>query len=105
MKVAAIVLVASGESLIDDRAAMVRRGRARRNRQQLVIGRTLLGVAEDMVRANELPETQRRIRVVGIGVGMGRLRGPSKSDPQGLGIIVRKGSEQIVERPHGGTHN
>ncbi len=55
--------------------------------------------------AHQLPESQRRFRIVRIEIGMGRLRGSAECGPQALGIIVRKGSKQIVQRPHGGTHN
>jgi hypothetical protein len=82
-----------------------RPGRANRDGKQLIVGRALIGIAEDAVRAHQLPETQRGVRIVGIGIGVSRFRGPPKGDPQSLRIIVRKGSEEIVERPHGGTRN
>jgi hypothetical protein len=65
--------------------------RADRDGKQLIVRGALLGIVEDTVRANQLPETHRCVRIVGIGVGMSRFRGLPKSDPQSLRIIVRKG--------------
>ena len=61
-----------------------------------IVGRALLGIRQDVIGAHELPEPQRSIRIVGIDVGMGRLRGLAERGPQALGVITRKSSEQIV---------
>src|SRR4029078_5706135 len=50
-------------------------------------------------------EPQRSIGIVGIDIGMGSLRRLAECRPQALGVITRKCSEQIVQRPHGGTRD
>src|SRR5258707_15501928 len=72
---------------------------------QIVVRRALVRIDQDVIGAHQLPESPRGVRIVGIHIGMGGLGGPAKRSPQPVGIIARKGSEQIVERPHGGTRD
>src|ERR1700757_12281 len=50
--------------------------------------------------ANDLPEPLRRIRIVGVVVGMVRLGGFSKCRPETISVVVRKRTEQIVKGFH-----
>jgi hypothetical protein len=66
----------------------------------MVVDRALLLVGQDFVGADDLPESQRGIRIVGPDVGMCALDGPAKRRAQRLGVIVWKSPKQIVKRIH-----
>src|SRR6516165_1967861 len=68
--------------------------------QEMVVGGPLLRIVQDFVRANDLPEAQRRLRIARIDVGMAPLDGSAKRRSQTLSVVVRKSSEQIVKRLH-----
>jgi hypothetical protein len=72
------------------------RRRLKRNGEQLIIGRALLGIGQDVLGAHQLPEPQGSIGIVGIDIGMGSLRGLAERRPLPLRVITRKRSEQIV---------
>jgi hypothetical protein len=67
----------------------------------MIIGRSLLVIAEDVMGTDKLPESQRSIRVVGICVGVCGLGSLAERRPKALGIIVRKRTKQLVQRRHG----
>ena len=50
-------------------ARRCRGGRLKGNGEQLVVGRALLGIRQDVIGAYELPEPQCSVRIVGIDVG------------------------------------
>ena len=69
-------------------------------RQQMVVSRTLFRIGKDSVRADNLPESQRGVRVAGLEVGMGTFDGPPECGPKTFRVIARQGAEQIVKRVH-----
>ena len=68
----------------------------KRDGEQFIVGRALLGICQDVIGAHQLPEPQRGVGVLGIDIGMCSLRGLAERRPQPLGVITRKRSEQIV---------
>ena len=60
------------------------------DRQQPLIGRALLFVAENVVGADDPPEPVGRIEVAGIVVGMVGLGGLAERCPEAFGVIVSK---------------
>jgi len=71
-----------------------------RQRQQMVVSRALFGIGQDSVRADDLPEPQRGVRIARLEVGMGTLDGPPERGPKTFGVIARQSAEQIVKRVH-----
>ena len=69
--------------------------------QQMIISRTLPGIAENLVSTHDPAEFRSGIRVFRINIGMGPLDRATECSPQVIGIIVRKRAEQIVKRLHG----
>ena len=61
--------------------------------EQMVVSRALFGIAKDFVGADDLPESQRRVGIVGSEVGVGALDGLPECRPETFGIIMRKGPE------------
>src|SRR5216684_5886244 len=72
-----------------------------RERQQMIISSTLLGIAENLVGTHDLAEFKSGIQVFRIDVGMDSLDRATERSPQLIGIVVRKRAEQIVKRLHG----
>jgi hypothetical protein len=70
-------------------------------RQQMIISRTLLGIAENLVGTHDPAEFKSGIQVFRIDVGMDSLDRATERSPQLIGIVVRKRAEQIVKRLHG----
>jgi hypothetical protein len=66
----------------------------------MVISFALLGIAQNLVRTDDLPESDRSIRIARSDVGVGTFDGCSESGPEIFGVIVRKRSKQIVKRLH-----
>src|SRR5258708_9152289 len=81
-------------------ALWFRAGLLKRERQQLVISRPLLGIAEDVMGTYELPESQGSIGIVWICVGVSSFSRLAKGGPQPLGIIVRKSTKQLIQGRH-----
>ena len=46
--------------------------------QQVIVGRPLVRIVQDLVGAHDLPEPQRRLRIAGIDIGMGTFDGSAK---------------------------
>jgi hypothetical protein len=68
--------------------------------QQMIISRTLLDIAENLIGTHDPAEFKSGIRVSRIDVWMGLLDRATECSPQAFGIIVRKRAEQIVKRLH-----
>ena len=91
------------DRLVDMDILWLRARLLKRERQEFVISRPLLGIAEDVMGTYELPESQGSIRIVWIGVGVccfGRL---AKGGSQALGVVMRKGTKQLIQGRHGRT--
>jgi len=71
-----------------------------REHQQMVVGRALVLVGKDFVGADDLPESQRGIRIAGPDVGMGALDSLAKRRAQGFCVIVGESPKQFVKRIH-----
>src|ERR1700751_898240 len=66
----------------------------------MIISRTLLDIAENLIGTHDPVEFKSGIRVSRIDVWMSLLDGTTECGPQAFGIIVRKRTEQIVKRLH-----
>jgi hypothetical protein len=67
-------------------------------RQESVVDRTLLDIAEDAIGGHDLPEQQRGIGVAGVQVGMVRLHGLAESFLDCVVIGVGPNTKQAIER-------
>ena len=68
--------------------------------EQLVVGRSLLLVAQYGVGADDPPESLCSFRVAGIDVGMACLRGLTECSSETVRVVVRKRPQQIVKSCH-----
>ena len=71
-----------------------------RQHQQVVVNRALVLVQKDVVGADDLPESDRGVGIVGPQIRMRAFDRLAKGSPQTFGIVLREGPKQIVKRIH-----
>ncbi len=59
----------------------------------MVVSRALVLIAEDLVGADDLPEFQRGVWIVGMDVGVSALDGLAKRRPEVFSVVIWKRSE------------
>src|SRR5258705_6357048 len=68
--------------------------------QQPIVSRPLLRIAEEGIGVDNLPKSQRSIRVASVEVGMGRLDGFAERLSESFIVGIRTNTEQIIECIH-----
>src|SRR6266446_4983115 len=68
--------------------------------QQPIVSRPLLRIAEEGIGVDNLPKSQRSIRVASVEVGMGRLDGFAERLSESFIVGIRTNTEKIIECIH-----
>src|SRR5260370_22117332 len=68
--------------------------------QQPIVSRPPLRIAEEGIGVDNLPKSQRSIRIASVEVGMGRLDGFAERFSESFIVGIRTNTEQIIECIH-----